>query len=502
MAKKLTVTVVGGGVSGMTAALILARFGHEVTLVERSPVLGLSVRGFFRGDAYFDTGLHSTGGLGENGPFTRYLRFLGLELPTVSFEPDGYDTIRFAAQKRDIVLNMGHDAMKERLCEFFPAEVKGLEAYFAAIRKVYGNAPFLNEPTDIRASLAEEAEYDTLAGFLKKRIGDPMLLAVLSISSLIHGSPPEEISFLQHARIVASAFDSVKTFEGGGLALVKAYASQLALSGVRVITGNGVSRINLSPAGAVDGITLDDGGMFDADTVIYTGHPYFLIDIVGEGAFTAIFARHLQTLDETPSAYILFGTSDAPVFPENRSNLFYCPDMDITPFFKEKHDASHGPFFIMTRPGIGVPHADGEGRATGEGCSVSAFISGDIIDFEQWKDTVSGERGADYAVFKTEMLGRFREALVKACPEAANVRFIDGATPLTLRDHIHSLAGSVYGRRHTLAHNNPQPQTRIPGLWLAGQSIVAPGVLGAVISAFLACGFIVGPENLHAGLKN
>jgi all-trans-retinol 13,14-reductase len=38
--------------------------------------------------------------------------------------------------------------------------------------------------------------------------------------------------------------------------------------------------------------------------------------------------------------------------------------------------------------------------------------------------------------------------------------------------------------------------TKIPGLFLAGQGVIAPGVLGAVISGMVACGMIVGENEL------
>lgn len=502
MAKRLAVTVIGGGVSGMTAALILARFGHEVTLVERSPELGTTIRGFFRNDAYFDTGLHYTGGLAQDRPFPRYLEFLGLDsLPIVHYEPDGFNTLRFATEPEDIRLTIGYHAMKERLLSLFPGEGKGLDAYFYAVRNVYGSAPFLHEATDIKSAFAETYAYDTLDAFLKKHFQNPALKATLSVVSLLHGSSPGEMSFLQHARVVASILDSVGTFEGGGLALAEAFVRRLGECGVRIVTGNGVSRVNLSSAGAVEGVTLDSGEMFDTDHVVYTGHPYYLISIVGEGVFTPVFTRHLQTPAETPSAYMLFGTSDSPVFPHAGSNLLYCPDTDFSPFYTPGYDVLNGPYYVMTRPGTGVPRADATGRATGKGQSVVAVVGGNIAEFARWKETRSGERGPDYEAFKAEKLARFHEGLVAACPELASVRFVEGATPLTVRDHIHSLEGSIYGRKHTLEHNNPQPATRVPGLWLAGQSIVSPGVLGAVISAFLCCGYIVGAENLHAELN-
>ncbi|SBV92684.1 putative All-trans-retinol 13,14-reductase [uncultured delta proteobacterium] len=502
MAKKLTATVVGGGVSGMTAALILARFGHEVTLVERSPVLGLTVRGFSRDGVYFDTGLHRTGGLGENGPFTQYLKFLGLgDLPVVWYEEDAFETVRFGNQGRDIALPVGYEATKQRLHSLFPDEKQGIDAYLDAVRRVYNSAPFIHEATDIRAAFAEEDAYDTFEGFVNSRVRDPILRAVFSAYSMLLGYSPKEVSFLQHARVMASAIDSAATFAGGGAALADGFARRLEEAGVRIITGNGVSRVNFSSGGSIEGVTLDSGDMFDADTVIYTGHPYYLLNIVHDGVFAPVFTRYLRTPAETPSAYMLFGVSDKPLFPNNGCNLFYCRDTDFSSVFSPAHNPLEGPFHITTRPGTGLPRGKRMIEAAGEGYAVTAIMAGSFASYLRWKDTRSGERGPRYAEFKAEKLDEFREALYVACPETASVRFLDGATPLTFRDYTHSPSGSVYGRKHTLMQHNPQPATRVPGLWLAGQSIVAPGVLGAVISAFLTCGFIVGAEELHAELN-
>ncbi len=53
-----TVTVVGGGVAGTTAALRLARDGWDVTLLESRPRLGGAAYSFTRGDLVVDTGQH------------------------------------------------------------------------------------------------------------------------------------------------------------------------------------------------------------------------------------------------------------------------------------------------------------------------------------------------------------------------------------------------------------------------------------------------------------
>ncbi|MDR3073710.1 MAG: NAD(P)/FAD-dependent oxidoreductase [Deltaproteobacteria bacterium] len=509
MTTKKTVAVIGGGISGMTAALILARFGHAVTLVERSPSLGMTVRGFFRQGVYFDTGLHYTGGLGPEGPLRRYLRFLGLDgLPLLPFDPDSFDTIRFAAEKREIRLCAGHEAMRARLCELFPGEERAVDEYIGEARAIFLASPFLNVGGNIRELLEAETGSGSLEAFLARRTANPLLRAVLSIHTLLQGVSPDQLSFTQHARVAAPYFEAAHTFAGGGRALVEAFERRLARSGVKTVTGTGAARVNIAfpkdaagsagPEGAgnalrIEGVTLDDGSVHEADTVVYTAHPHFLPDLVPPGVFKPAYARRLRSLEETPTASMLFGISDKPVLGKGR-NLFLCPDANLKDFFDPERDAAQGPFFVTASPaGPGGP--DGSG-----GCGITVLAPDGLRAYEPWLHTRSGRRGPEYAALKKEKMERFRRALTAACPELAAVRFVEGATPLTFRDFTHSPGGSLYGCKHTLTQFNPHSATRVPGLWCAGQSVIAPGVLGAVISSFLACGFILGQEQLHKEL--
>ncbi|WP_026842265.1 FAD-dependent oxidoreductase [Citrifermentans bremense] len=54
--------VIGAGVSGITSALILAKHGRSVALLEKAPRTAPLLRGFSRQGVQFDTGFHYTGG--------------------------------------------------------------------------------------------------------------------------------------------------------------------------------------------------------------------------------------------------------------------------------------------------------------------------------------------------------------------------------------------------------------------------------------------------------
>jgi all-trans-retinol 13,14-reductase len=54
----------------------------------------------------------------------------------------------------------------------------------------------------------------------------------------------------------------------------------------------------------------------------------------------------------------------------------------------------------------------------------------------------------------------------------------------------------MYGIKHKLDQFNPSPLTRVRGLYLSGQAVAAPGLLGATISAFMTVGEVVGHQPL------
>lgn len=49
--------IIGGGITGMSAALLLSQSGMDVTLVEKHPRLAPLLRGFWRQGVHFERGI-------------------------------------------------------------------------------------------------------------------------------------------------------------------------------------------------------------------------------------------------------------------------------------------------------------------------------------------------------------------------------------------------------------------------------------------------------------
>lgn len=483
--------VVGGGLSGMTAALLLARHGFTVTLIEKRNVLGPTLRGFSRRGVHFDTGLHYAGGLSPNGPLTRYFRLLGLDdLPLVAFNQECFDRIRFVASGREICLPVGHAAMADALCMAFPAESAFIRAYLEKLEKAFFASAFLNFDGDWRATIDAALHAESLDAVLRKGTNDAMLRTVLSIHSLLYGVSPLEAPFLQHARIAGSYLDGVKTVAGGGGALVAALERRLAAEGVTVLCGVAVEGFRASPAKEITGIVLADERILPVDGVVYTAHPALLPAMFAPGVIKPAFATRMVSLEDTFSTFTLFCANMRPLPRIRNSNLFICPEESIEAGFAPDCTPENGPFYISgcTR------NADSPGDAA---CSFIAFAPGSVRDFAPWKNSRTGRRPEAYTQFKAEKLASVWENITRHFPEAAEAAVYDGATPLTNRDYLGSPNCGLYGAKHSIHQFSPLPITRVVNLWMAGQSVIAPGILGAIISGVVACGFIVGMDVLH-----
>ncbi len=87
------------------------------------------------------------------------------------------------------------------------------------------------------------------------------------------------------------------------------------------------------------------------------------------------------------------------------------------------------------------------------------------------------------------------------CPELDELEILELATPLTLRDYSLAPEGAIYGVGRFLGQYNPHPVTRLTGLFLSGQAIAAPGLMGTVVAAYLTCGSILGHETQRREIR-
>ena len=138
-----------------------------------------------------------------------------------------------------------------------------------------------------------------------------------------------------------------------------------------------------------------------------------------------------------------------------------------------------------------------QAREPSEIDGLTGIVPAQMIEMNRWLQSSPGKRPKDYVQFKEKISLELQRYIEHCLPEIkGNVEFVECATPLTLRDFANNPFGSIYGVKHKVGQYNPMPLTKAKNLYLAGQAVVATGIMGAIISAFLVCGFIIGHEQL------
>lgn len=273
------IVVIGGGISGLASAGLLARDGHEVVLVEQGGSLG-GRAGTWRSKGFtFDTG---PSWMLMREPYEHAFRMLGSSLETEA------DVVR---------LDPAYKVLFEGVAE--PLEISGdLEATVAAFERIEPGAGerlrrYLRSATETAelatsgllsnrfdspsafAGLGVGARVPTLARLLVETLHariarsfrDLRLRQALGYPAVFLGTEPKSAPSMYH---LMSHFDLVEGVwypQGGFGVLVEAMARLAREAGAELRTGARVRRIVVEQ-GAARGVLLESGERIDADLVV------------------------------------------------------------------------------------------------------------------------------------------------------------------------------------------------------------------------------------------
>ncbi len=501
MQKKPSAVVIGAGLSGMTAALLLTMHGYQVAIIESDKKVGQMLRGFYKSRVYFDSGMHFAGELSEHGLLTAYLSYLGLrKLECVDFDPACFEKVRFS-DGCEFDIAVGYEAMLAQLINDFPAEKQGIQRYMSTLREAYYLSPFHSLRKGAQPGIERNyPQWQVPAShIIAQHVSDPYLRTLLAIPSLYHGVEPDNTLFIQHAWVAGTHMDSVRTFARGGLALAEAFEERLKEAGVAVHCEHRAVKVHCQVDGRLQDVELDNGERLSCDVAVYTGHPHYLPALMPEHAMRPAARSRLRELHDSMSGHLLYLTSDrTPPDILNKKNVLYCRhDLPFNQQFVPQKSGNGGPFYVMSGPSV-LAQQPGETNAVGDYIAVAPCLSEEYLPFY---GSGNRKRPAEYRQLKKDRLKTFSDQLFAALPEISGLRVVGGGTPLTLQKYLHSPHCGMYGVAHNINQYPPLPNTKVPGFYLAGQGITAPGVLGAIISAFVACGFVVGHSTLIDGVR-
>lgn len=482
--------VIGAGLSGLSCALLLARSGRQVLVVEQHSQPAPVVRGFRRNGLYFDTGFHYVGGLGDGGAFRHLFRHLGLEqkLSLFPFDERCFDRARFFATAKDYELPVGYDGLKQRLCSQFPQAKQQINSYLDEIEQSWCSFPYLDLDADIADFGMQLAHGESLEERLQCFSAWPELQSLFSMHATLYGVSPGDASTILNSQVAGSYYHSVHGIAGGGKAIIDALLTLLEEAGAEVRCSAEVTSV-LSSGGSVSGIRLADGEVLSAREVVATLNPTLLPDLLPGGVLRPAYLKRLRNLRQTCSAYVLFGTVQQRCELLDRSNLFLLPHAGVLEPVINRPLEDRVLYLAAANPDNGADR-----------CGVIAIVPADYAEFAGFA-TAENRHSADYRNEKQQLADKLRQLLMKRCPELPELETLDFATPLTLADYSNAPSGAIYGVGRFIGQYNPHPATRLAGLYLSGQAIAAPGLLGTVVSAYLTCGTMLGHEALRGEIR-
>lgn len=487
--RKFDQIVVGGGTSGLTLAALLGLNGKRVLLIEKAPKLGGSMLRFRRRGLPFDTGVHFSAGLGEDGILTQMLRVLGVEgavhAEAIVNPQDNRFVFEDSGNSYEHPVGCSH-TIKE-LAKRFPEERDGIERYFAMMEGVIQNTASMRLCSITASNTPMETDDVTLAEVLGELIRDPELKTVLSGYGLCYGTPADEISFTKHSQVAYGLYDSVAFVGGGGQGLVDALSALLSKLDVDVRLQTTLAECRDLREKRVGEFVLTTGEVVKAEECVFTIAPQEVLRAMPKAQLHKAFIDRVSAFEPSIGLFCVFcvvreGPGIAPFSPAIVTRL-PCSDMS----------ALLRPNGAADRPMAMLKHREEVNGKAHNLMTVQEVCT--WADLAEWSESLTGRRPQSYYDYKEQRTERLTRRVLAEFPEyEGSLDVLETASMLTFRDYLHSPWGCAYGIKQRIGQFNLFGRLPIRNLFVAGQSSALPGVVGAMTSSFIVARMVLGKD--------
>lgn len=477
------VLIIGAGIGGLSTGIILAGLGFDVTVLEKNHYPGGLLRSYSRDGIECGVGVHYLGSLDKGQVLRTFFDYLGVtdDIPVSRMGQNGiidrylFDAPATHPEKFD--LPEGYDAFENNLHQAFPEDQRCIQKVVSHIRKTAGQLHGLDLllGADNDFSLLDQTEP---YGKILDQLGcSPGLRSVLAMASSWIGVPLSDCPAYYHNMALASYLSSSWRLDKSGSDMADAFVNRLRDLGGKIITDSEIGKIHVDSR-VVKGVEMTSGESFEADIVVAAVHPQVVLGMLPDGAVKPSYYKRIQRLKNTHSILAVHVAVDAVAHPEIPHNILKVETDKVGNVSDLK--------YYQVR------------RSEKEGLNLlSILTSGRDELWQPWRASKSGRRGKEYGKLKTECAEKLLAEAAVHLGDLQGAKILDVATPLSFRDWMNSPDGSAYGvlrsSSQTLA-TAMLNRTAVKGLYLAGQNVLAPGVIGTIMGSFSTVKLILGAD--------
>ena len=309
--------VVGSGITGLTAARVLAQHGKSILLLEKATILGGSLARFRIEGIPYDVGFHFTGGFNDdrNGVLDVMLALLGVrdQIRPIFFPRDASHHMIFPTLGASYTVPCGTEIVREKLKKDFPHERAGLDRYFERFNTVVAATPTLTLSgfDDFPPPLSEDTI--TLQTVMDECVSDRMLQTILGGLCMCYGTRPNEVSFTTHCRVSFGLHESLARVENGGDAFVDALVDVLKNDHVDIRTRTSIKECADIKDRKVQHFVLTDGTEVCAKACIFTIHPGSILAALPKEHLSKAFQNRVNDFEPSNAFFTLYGAIPRPI---------------------------------------------------------------------------------------------------------------------------------------------------------------------------------------------
>ncbi len=475
--------IIGSGIGGMSCAILLLKMGYRVTVIEKNREPGGMMRSYRRSGIDCPVGVHYIGSMGEGQPLKRMLDYLGIsnELPIERMGLNGcidkyiFDDFTFE-------LPEGIDAFEDSLYQKFPDEITQIKTILNGLRAVSDIIYHLDFFETDRSNLSIIELFKPLGELLSELRCSKGLRSVLEIPCAWMGVPLDDCPVFYHHNILLSYLFSSWRLNCTGAFMSDLFARRIKELGGEIILGEGAEEIIIKND-EITGVRLKTGKSCNAPLVIAGIHPKSMLGLLPDKAVKPAYKKRISMIKDTTGIFSVHLGVDSSVhkaLPYNIFSLINCKsELDPLVFYQLRNSEN---------PDINL---------------LTILTSSSYDDWLPWEKTVTGQRGDEYLQKKHEIAERLIQNASSCFGPLKGGKLLDSYTPLSIRDWVNSPGGSAYGvlrSKSQLLKTASLSRTSIKGLYLTGQSVMAPGVFGTVLGSLLTVKNIIGPEKFQSEL--